>query len=200
WCEPCASPARRCGPRNRGAGRPSDHDSVGTFPEVTTLIGKAIRIVGAILAMHALALGAAQAQDFGSLVSQAVAANQQLVDHINAATRAPDLATLRADISLGVASARATQALLQEARAVAPDDAARSRAQGVLTHIAASLGAATQASRATTLGVARSRVDAARGEAVEALRELPPATLPATGGPPAGRLARLRPVALAPPP
>src|SRR5262249_44592097 len=106
-------------------------------------------MVGAILAPHALAPGAARAPDFGSLVSQAVAANRQLVDHSAAATRAPDLATLRADITLGVASARATRALLQEARALAPDDAARSRAQGVLAHIAASLGAATQAGQAT---------------------------------------------------
>jgi len=161
------------------------------------LIGKVIRMVGAILTTQALALGAAQAQDFGSLVSQAVAANQQLVDHIDAATRAPDLATLRADISLGVSSAQAAQSLLQEARAVAPDDAARSRAQGVLAHITASLSSATQASQATTLDVARSRVDAARGEAVEALNELPPATLPATGGPPTGLLASFGLVALA---
>ena len=160
-----------------------------------------MRIVGAILATHALILGTAQAQDFDSLVNQAVAANRQLVDHIAAATRAPDLAALRADITLGVTSAKATQSLLQEALAVAPDDAARSRAQGVLTHIAASLSSATQASQATTLDVARSRVDAARGEAVEALDELvpidAPPTLPATGGPPTGLLASFGLVALA---
>jgi hypothetical protein len=165
------------------------------------LIGKALRVVGAVLAMQALVLSTAQAQDFDSLVNQAVAANRQLVDHISAATQAADLATLHADITLGVGSAKAAQALLQQALAVAPNDAARSRAQGVLTHITASLDSATQASRATTLDVARSQVDAARGEAVEALNELvpfaaPPATLPVTGGPPVGLLAGVGLVAL----
>jgi len=70
---------------------------------------------------------------------------------------------------------------------IAPDDLARSRISGVLTHIRASVDSVRLAQTETSLDSARARFEQARGEAVEALDELQPfvvgmpATTPVVG-------------------
>jgi hypothetical protein len=161
-------------------------------------MGMAIRIALVALTIQLLIAGVAQAQDFGTLVVQAAAANQQFVDGIKAAAQATDLASLRQGTAGAITSGKSAQSLLQEALAIAPNDAARSRVQGVLTHLNDSLLSAAQVAQRATIDAARASLDAARGEAVEALSELAPfaatlvpitsTTLPATGGMPVGVL------------
>jgi len=148
----------------------------------------------AVLA-QALVIGAAFAQDFASLVSQASAANNTWVSQINAALQATDLVTLKADAATAQATGGQVQSLLQAALPLAPDDASRSRVQGVLTHVMAALQSGQRVATDADLSAARSDLNAERGEAQEALNELapvatqvsPPAapvTLPQSGGVP----------------
>lgn len=158
----------------------------------------------AILAvlLQALAIGSAFAQDFGSLVSQASAANKLWVSQIDQGLQATDLATVQADAATALATGQQVQSLLQAALPLAPDDASRSRVQGVLNHVTAAIQSGQKVSQDTNVAAAQGDLNAERGEAQEALNELAPfatqftpapapATLPKTGGAP------VLPVALA---
>jgi hypothetical protein len=96
---------------------------------------------------------------------------------------ATDLTTLQAGSATALATAKTVQSDLQSALAIAPDDASRSRAQGLLNHINAVVSSLQSVATATSFDAAHSDLNAARGEAVEALNEFP-AKLPVTGGPP----------------
>ncbi|MGH2461163.1 MAG: LPXTG cell wall anchor domain-containing protein [Chloroflexota bacterium] len=150
------------------------------------------------LLLQALAIGSTFAQDFGSLVAQANTANETWVSQINQGLAATDLATLQADAATALTTGQQVQSLLQAALPLAPDDASRSRVQGVLTHVTAALQSGKQVSSAKDLDTAHSALNAERGEAQEALNELAPfagqtapaaaapaaTTLPQTGGAP----------------
>ena len=156
-----------------------------------------IAIVGLLL--QVLMIGSAFAQDFDSLVSQANSANKLWVSQIDQALQATDLASLRAGASTALATGERVQSLLQTALSLAPDNASRSRVQALLTHVTAAVQAGRLATQASDFDVARSQVNAERGEAQEALNELAPfagqatpapvatvtpAALPVTGGMP----------------
>ena len=147
------------------------------------------------LALQLLLLGSAFAQDFGSLVASAASANQQWVTQIDTALSATSLAAIQSQAAVATATGEQVQTLLTQALAVAPNDAARSRVQGVLNHVTAAVNAGKAVVQATDVNTARSQVNAMRGEAVEAASELvpfassvaptptgPATTLPKTGG------------------
>lgn len=135
---------------------------------------KVLRVAVAALILQALLLGPVLAQDFDSLVSDAAAANQRWVEQIDLALQAGDLETLQARAATAVAIGEQVESALVAALPLAPDDAARSRVEAVLTHVAAALESGRAALGATEFDVARSGVDAMRGEAEEALAELAP--------------------------
>ncbi len=158
------------------------------------MVRKALAIGILAVLLQALALSSTFAQDFSSLVSQANTANKTWVGQIDQGLQATDLATLQADAATAMATGQRVQSLLQSALAVAPDDASRSRVEGLLNHVNAALQSAQQVSSAKDLDTARSALNAERGEAQEALNELAPfapqaapaaaTTLPQTGGAP----------------
>lgn len=126
------------------------------------------------LLIQGLVIGSAFAQDFGSLISQATIANRLWVSQIDQALQATDLATLQTRAATAQTTGQQVQTLLQSALPLAPDDASRSRVQAVLTHVSAALQSGQQVAQATDFNTARSRLDAERGEAQEALNELAP--------------------------
>lgn len=160
------------------------------------------------LLIQALVIGMAFAQDFNSLVSQATAVNRTWVSQIDQALQATDLATLQAGAATALATGQQVQSLLQAALPLAPDDASRSRIQGVLTHVNAAIQSGQRVAQAQDFDTARSELEAERGEAQEALSELAPfapqaaptatavpvvstpapTALPTTGGAPVGAI------------
>lgn len=138
------------------------------------MTARAMKMAALALLFQAMLSVTALAQDFGSLVASATAANQQFVQQTRFALEAQDLATLQARAATAVATGEQARSLLSEALSLAPDDASRSRVEGVLTHITAAVEAGRAALQATNFGAARGFVDAMRGEAEEALAELPP--------------------------
>ena len=171
---------------------------------------KLIAIAFLAVLIQALSIGAAFAQDFSSLVSQASTANQLWVNQIDQTLQATDIATLHARASTALATGQQVQSLLRAALPLAPDDASRSRVEALLTHVSAAVQAGQQAVAATDFDMARSQINAERGEAQEALNELAPfapqatptttpsiatpvpaATLPVTGGLPVGPVVAL---------
>jgi len=123
---------------------------------------------------------AAQLASFGDIVQPTLPANEQLVTQIGAAMPAGDLATLVSAADVSLTTGGTLQQQLEGALAAAPDDAARSRIQGVLNHTQAALQSLRQARDETSLDAARGRLDQARGEAVEGLSELRPFVLSMT--------------------
>jgi hypothetical protein len=133
-----------------------------------------VMMTAALLVLPLLMAGTALAQDFGSLVSAASSANSQFVQQTDSALQATDLTTLQAGARTAVATGKQVQSDLQTALSIAPDDASRSRVQGVLTHITAAVSSGQSALQASDFSTARGAVDAMRGEAQEALTEVAP--------------------------
>jgi hypothetical protein len=131
----------------------------------------------------------AQGADFPGQISPTLATNEQLVQQIRQALPGTDLATLSQQTGLIFDLGHQLEQQLSEALATAPDDAARSRVQGVLTHTEAAVESLRLAGQETTLDATRGRLEQARGEAQESLSELQPfvvsvpqpAALPAAG-------------------
>lgn len=112
--------------------------------------------------------------DFPGQLQPTLPANEELVSRIGMGVPATDLAVLtdQAGTALNVGTDLEQQ--LSDLLPIAPDEAARSRISGVLTHIQASVGSLQLAQTETSLDSARARFDQARGEAQEALDELQP--------------------------
>jgi len=142
------------------------------------------------------AAGLASAQDFATDVSSAATANNLWVTQIATAAQATTLAQLQAANATALATGQREQTLLQAALAIAPDDASRSRVQGVLNHVTAALQSGQQKTQATTLDAARGFLDAERGEAVEAQSEIVPFAPPPTQLPVSGSLPIALPFAI----
>jgi len=135
------------------------------------------------LLIQALTIGPGFAQDFSSLVSQAGTLTRQWVSQIDTALQATNLTTLHAQAATALATGQQVQSLLQAALPLAPDDASRSRIQALLTHVSSAIQSGQQVAQATDLDTARSKLNAERGEAQEALNEFPSVTPQPTPSP-----------------
>jgi hypothetical protein len=107
--------------------------------------------------------------DFASNVQPTLPANELLVGQLHDA-----LDLTPTEPSDSIATAEDLERQLSIALAMAPDDAARSRLDGVHTHTVAALDALRLVDDQSSLDVARSRLEQARAEAQEGLDELRP--------------------------
>ena len=115
--------------------------------------------------------------DFAGQLQPTLPSNEQLLGQIQDTLSLDDLGVIsdQANSSIDVG-----QQLLQQltsALSSAPDDAARSRIEGVMTHAQAAVDSLAMIASATTVDVARGRLDQARGETQEGLDELKPYVL-----------------------
>lgn len=150
-----------------------------------------VTLVAAYLVAGALGATTAQAQvvtpDFPAQLQPTLPANEDLLAQITQALPANDVDSIstQADSALTVGTGLEQQ--LSDVLAIAPDDPSRSRVEGVLTHIQASVDSLRLAQSESSLDSARARFDQARGEAQEALDERKPfvtslpAIMPVTG-------------------
>jgi hypothetical protein len=130
-----------------------------------------------VLAGAPASLAAAQAGDFVAEIQPTLPANEQLLGQISDAIPSSDLDSVVAQTGLTLGVGEDLQNQLDTALALAPDDAARSRLEGVIAHTQAALDSLHMVKAADNLVVARGRLDQARGEAQEGLDELRPFVL-----------------------
>jgi hypothetical protein len=116
----------------------------------------------------------AQAPDFPTQIQPTLTANELLVRQIRDAMPGDDLAAMSQRTVLLVGAGEQLVQQLNQALASAPDDAARSRVDGVLTHTQAAVESLRLTSQESSLDAARGRLEQARGEAQEGLDELRP--------------------------
>jgi hypothetical protein len=129
------------------------------------------------------ATASAQVADWREVIQPTLPSNESLVLRIRATMPAGDIATLTSSTADTIAIGEDLQHQLEAALAIAPDDAARSRIAGVLTHTQAALAALRMASNEANLDAARGRLEQARGEAQESLDELRPFVMAAASAP-----------------
>jgi hypothetical protein len=130
--------------------------------------------------------------DFPTLVRSALAGNQQLVGQVRPALPTGDLGALKTQSGSALGTAEQVQSLLSQALVLAPDDASRSRVEGLVRHINGAVDPLRMAAQEPSVDGTLGRLNQARGEAEEALSEfvtfanqLPapqPEALPKTGG------------------
>jgi hypothetical protein len=115
--------------------------------------------------------------DFAGQVRPTLPANEQLLGQIQDALPSDDLSIIseQTGLTLDVGEDLAQQLTL--ALSLAPDDAARSRIEGILIHTQATLSSLRLVQTESSLDSARGRLGQARGEAMEALDELRPFVL-----------------------
>ena len=130
-----------------------------------------------VLAGALPSLAAAQTGDFAGEIQPTLPANEQLVGQIRDAMPSNELESVVAQTGLTLGVGEDLQSQLKAALALAPDDASRSRLEGVITHTQAALDSLQLIKVADDLSVARGRLDQARGEAQEGLDELRPFVL-----------------------
>jgi hypothetical protein len=123
----------------------------------------------------------AQAQavgsDYGTQIQTTLPFNELLVGQVQDALPSEDLDVLAEQANLTVDVGEDLVQSLTQALILAPDDASRSRIEGVLTHSQAALASLRMVEQETTVDTARGRLNQARGEAQEALDELRPFVL-----------------------
>jgi hypothetical protein len=117
------------------------------------------------------------APDFGGHIQPTLPTNELLLGQIREALPTNDLDLISKQTALTLGVGEELEQQLQLALAMAPDDAARSRIEGVLTHTQATLDSLRQAQMEATLDSVRGRLEQARGEAQEGLDELRPFVL-----------------------
>ncbi|TAK31929.1 MAG: hypothetical protein EPO21_16250 [Chloroflexota bacterium] len=100
-------------------------------------------------------------------------ATQSALDSVQAALRATNVSAARANLSAAQGSLQTARSALQSIESQATDDATRSRASGLLGHVNAALASVQAGLTGPDVEVA-SRADAARGEILETLNEIPP--------------------------
>jgi len=115
--------------------------------------------------------------DFADQVQTTLPSNEQLVGQIQDALQSDDLNVISGAAVQFAGLGDSLNAQLARALSVAPDDATRSRIEGVLTHTRAAVASLRNAQTETTVDAARGRLEEARGEAREALGELQPFVL-----------------------
>ncbi|MBI2952992.1 MAG: hypothetical protein HYY30_01665 [Chloroflexi bacterium] len=150
---------------------------------------KIVLTVALVLLLAAfLFIPVAEAQDIGTLLSQSVQVGEEMLQSILRGLQATDIATARAEAIAAVNAGERWLAILNAALALAPDDATRSTIEANIVHVREATTSANLAATGPDSEV-KSRLDAARGEANEALTELrplapevTPPTLPRAGG------------------
>jgi hypothetical protein len=115
--------------------------------------------------------------DFPGRIQTTLPSNEQLLGQILDTLPSDDLNLIAGETGVTVDVGEDLVQQLHLALSVAPDDAARSRVEGVLTHTQAALSSLRLAQTEATLESARGRLDEARGEALEGLDELRPFVL-----------------------
>jgi len=136
-----------------------------------------IAITGLLLVSLFSIAAPTEAQDIPTLLGTAQTATQQMVNQIRAALAATDVATARNLAQQAVAGGQQAIAALQQVLTLSPDDATRSRAEALITHLQAAVNSAQLAISGPDATL-RNSLDAARGEAEEALAEFPPIGAP----------------------
>ena len=115
--------------------------------------------------------------DFAGQVQTTLPSNEQLLGQIQDALPAEDLTSVSDQTDLSLSTGESLLEQLNAAIILAPDDASRSRIEGVLAHTQAALDSLRMAQTETSLDSARGRLDQARGEVQESLTELRPFVL-----------------------
>jgi hypothetical protein len=135
-------------------------------------------IAACCLLLAGATTASAQGVDFTGQMQPSLATNEQLVRQIRGATSSSsDLEAVFQLTELPLGTGQQLEQQLSQALATAPDDAARSRVEGVLTHTQAALESLRLVGQEQTLDAARGRLEQARGEAQEGLDELRPFVL-----------------------
>jgi hypothetical protein len=101
-------------------------------------------------------------------------ANELLVRQIRETLPAGDLEAMSQQTARLLGAGEQLEQQLSQALTSAPDDTARSRVEGVLTHTQAAVESLRLAGQESTLDATRGRLEQARGEAQEGLDELRP--------------------------
>jgi hypothetical protein len=134
-----------------------------------------------LLAMAVVASPGVYAQeaspDFPSQVQTTLPSNEQLLGMIQEALPNNDMQAVSDQTSNSVSTGQDLVQQLNSALSLAPDDASRSRIEGVLSHVQAAVQSLQMAQTETSLDAAHSRLNQARGEAQESLDELAPFVL-----------------------
>jgi hypothetical protein len=136
-----------------------------------------IGCLAAVMVVAPTASAQAQSPDFGDQVQPTLPANELLVGQIHDALPSANLDQMTGQTMDTVGLGQDLEQRLGKAMALAPDDASRSRLEGVRTHTVAALDALRLVQLEPTLDAARSRLEQARGEAQEGLDELRPFVL-----------------------
>lgn len=118
---------------------------------------------------------------FAGQIQTTLPANEQLVGQIQDTMPGDDLNLVSDQVGTTVGVGEDLVQQLTSALSLAPDDATRSRIEGVLAHTQSALDSLHLAQTETTLDSARGRLDQARGEAQEGLDELRPFVLGLVG-------------------
>jgi hypothetical protein len=137
-----------------------------------------LAVGGLLLALGATTPTYAQtvvSPDFANQVQTTLPSNEQLVGQLqDALGAADDLSVTSGGAEHFASIGEALNAELERAMIAAPDDAARSRIEGVLTHTRAAVASLRMAKTDTPGDAVRGRLLEAQGEAREALDELRP--------------------------
>ena len=138
------------------------------------------RIVIAIVLftlVQPVAAASAQSASFTGQIQPTLAANELFLSNIRQALPSSDMDALAQQTAATLDIGEQLAQQLDQAIVLAPDDAARSRVEGVLTHTQAAVASLQLAQLETSTDAARGRLDQARGEAQEGLDELRPFVL-----------------------
>ena len=115
--------------------------------------------------------------DFAGTVQTTLPSNEQLLGQIQDTLPGQDLAAVSDQTDATLSTGEDLVQQLNTARTLAPDDATRSRIEGVLMHTQAAVDSLSMVQSETSLDSARGRLDQARGEVQESLDELRPFVL-----------------------
>jgi hypothetical protein len=130
-----------------------------------------------LMLVQPAATASAQSANFTGQIQPTLAANELFLSQIRQALPSSDMDTLAQQIATTLDVGQQLAQQLEQAVGLAPDDATRSRVEGVLTHTQAAVASLQLAQVETSAEAARGRLDQARGEAQEGLDELRPFVL-----------------------
>jgi len=130
-----------------------------------------------LMLVQPVAAASAQSTSFTGQIQPTLAANELFLSNIRQALPSSDMDALAQQTATTLDIGQQLAQQLDQAIVLAPDDAARSRVEGVLTHTQAAVASLQLAQLETSADAARGRLDQARGEAQEGLDELRPFVL-----------------------
>lgn len=140
-----------------------------------------VAFAASLLALSVIAVPSVHAQqispEFTGQLQTTLPSNEQLVGQIQDSMPATDLTSISDQTAISVATGENLLEHLSAASSLAPDDATRSRIEGVVTHTQAALDSLHMVESDSSVDSARGRLDQARAEAQEGLDELRPFVL-----------------------